>query len=104
MGSFLLVLLRSMASALRSRRHLALENQALRQQLALLHRHRQRLRFSPADRLFWAWLSRHWPAWRDALCPVRPETSFVGIGRASASSGLGNLGSAGLGAHPSTTN
>ena len=74
MSSFLLVLLRSLASALRSRRHLALENLALRQQLALLRHRRKRPRFSPVGRIFWVWLSKRWPGWRDALCLVRPET------------------------------
>jgi putative transposase len=74
MCSFLLVLLRSFASALRSRRYLALENLALRQQLALLRHRSKRPQFRPVDRFFWVWLSRRWPAWRDALCLVRPET------------------------------
>jgi hypothetical protein len=96
--SFVLVLLRSLASALRSRKHLALENLALGQQLALL-RHRSKWpRFSAADRIFGAWLSRNWPAWRDALCLLRPATPSAGVTRASASSGPGNRGPAGQGA------
>ena len=75
MGSFLRVLLRSLVSALRSSRHLALENLALRQQPALRNRSK-RPRFSPAARIFWAWLSSSWPDWHDALCLVRPETDI----------------------------
>ena len=50
MGSLALVLLRSLTSGLRSRRHLVLENLALRQQLAVLRHRHQRPRFSPASR------------------------------------------------------
>ena len=35
---------------------------------------RQRLRFTSADRMLWAWLSRVWRGWRSALHVVRPET------------------------------
>jgi len=74
MWFFFRAFLRSLGSALRSRQHLALENLALRQQLALLRHRSKRPQFRPVDRFFWVWLSRRWPAWRDALCLVRPET------------------------------
>jgi len=32
------------------------------------------LRLVTADRWFWAWLSRSWPAWRRAVVIVKPET------------------------------
>ncbi len=70
----LLTLLRSVCSALRSRRHLALENLALRQQLALLRQRSKHPQFGRVDRVFWVWLSQRWSGWRDALCLVRPET------------------------------
>jgi putative transposase len=69
-----LALLRSVPSAMRSRGHLALENLALRQQLALLQKRSKRPQFGRLDRLFWVWLSQRWSGWRDALCLVRPET------------------------------
>jgi hypothetical protein len=53
-----------------SRGRLAAENLALRQQLAVLRRPRLR----PGDRLFWAWLSRWWVGWKDALVIVTPAT------------------------------
>ena len=74
MWSTLLALLRSVCSALKSRRHLALENLALRQQLALLRERSQRPQFGRVARIFWVCLSQRWSGWRDALCLVRPET------------------------------
>ena len=55
-------------------REVALENLALRQQLAVMKRQCPRPRLQIADRLFWIWLSRIWPHWRKALLLVRPET------------------------------
>src|SRR5882724_8769618 len=56
------------------RADLALENLALRQQLALLRHHSKRPRFGRFDRTFWVWLSKRWAGWREALHVVRPET------------------------------
>jgi len=50
-------------AALVSRARLAVENPALRQQLAVLKRSVKRPRLRPRDRLFWAWLSRVWTEW-----------------------------------------
>ena len=55
-------------------RQLALENLALRQQLAVCKRMASRPRLQRRDRLFWAWLSRLWTEWRDALVIVTPDT------------------------------
>jgi hypothetical protein len=55
-------------------RDIALENLTLSQQLAVMKRQSPRPRLRTADRLFWAWLSRIWPNWRNALLLVRPET------------------------------
>ena len=60
--------------SVRSWNDLALENLALRQQLAVLKRQTPRPRLHPADRLFWAALSRWWPRWRESLCLVKPQT------------------------------
>src|SRR6266404_1781159 len=49
------------------RADLALENLALRQQLALLRHHSKRPRFGRFDRTFWVWLSKRWAGWREAL-------------------------------------
>jgi len=55
-------------------RDIALENLALRQQLAVFKRKCPRPRLRRTDRFFWAWLSRNWRDWRRALVIVRPET------------------------------
>ena len=44
-------------------------------QLAVLRRlGTRRPRFRPIDQLFWVFMSWWWPAWRDALVVVQPET------------------------------
>src|SRR5262245_62003362 len=53
---------------------LALENLALRQQLAIFKRRHPRPRLRPMDRIFWVWLSKIWAGWREALIIVKPET------------------------------
>jgi putative transposase len=67
-------LLTTARSSLRSRRELALENLALRQQLAIVQRKTKRPRLTNADRAFWVALSRLWPDWHNALIIVKPET------------------------------
>jgi hypothetical protein len=66
-----LVLLRAM---LIPKMHLAVENLALRQQLAVCKQSVKRPKLHPRDRVFWVWLSRLWPNWRSALAIVQPET------------------------------
>ncbi len=58
----------------RSVREIALENLALRQQLAVLKRRRPRPHLQIADRIFWVWLSTVWSPLRQALMIVCPET------------------------------
>ena len=57
-----------------SRATLRLENIALRQQVAVLKRERPRPRLRPLDCVFWVFLSRLWPRWKDSLVIVKPET------------------------------
>jgi len=57
-----------------SRSQLALENLALRQQLAVLSRERPRPALRRRDRLFWVCLSKLWSGWRSALVLVQPDT------------------------------
>ena len=52
----------------------ALENAALRQQLAVFKRSVKRPRLRRWDRLFWTVLTAIWKEWRSALVIVRPET------------------------------
>jgi putative transposase len=53
---------------------LALENLALRQQLAVLKEKNPRPRLSRADRVFWLFLSKYWTEWRETLHIVQPAT------------------------------
>jgi putative transposase len=58
----------------RSRASLCLENLALRHQVAIYKQTIPRPRLHPTDRLFWAWLSRLWSGWQEALAFVQPRT------------------------------
>ncbi len=58
----------------RSRLSMQVEILALRHQLAVYQRTSARPRLKPSDRILWAWLSRVWSAWRDAIVIVQPET------------------------------
>jgi len=70
----ILRLLTLIPSALRLRSELALENLALRQQLAVLNRQHRRPKLWRSDRIFWLLLSRFWVDWKEALVIVKPET------------------------------
>src|SRR5439155_13861829 len=72
--SLILALLGTLRAALRTHTDLALENLALRQQLALLRRRSKRPRFGRVERAFWIFAFRRWAGWRKALHVVRPET------------------------------
>ena len=70
----LYALLATARSSLKPQRELALENLALRQQLAILQRKTKRPKLSKADRAFWVALCRLWPDWHNALIIVKPQT------------------------------
>jgi putative transposase len=75
MLSVLRVALTTLLSLLKSQRALALENLALRHQLAILHRTAPaKPRIHPFDRAVWVWLSRVFDEWREALVVVKPPT------------------------------
>jgi hypothetical protein len=57
-----------------SKAHLAAEDLALRQQLAVCRQSIKRPKLRLRDRVFWVWLARLWPNWRSALATVQPET------------------------------
>ena len=59
--------IRAAVASFKARHALALENLALRQQLAVLERSTKRPRLRPFDRLFWVILSRCCPRWRELL-------------------------------------
>ena len=70
----LIVLLRSIGTICRGHGAVALENLALRQQVAALTRTIRRPQLRTRDRLFWILLAKAWPEWRTALLVVRPDT------------------------------
>jgi len=76
MISVLLPVLFLIYDSLRSRVTLQAEVLALRHQILVLQRGNQkrRVKVSPADRLFWVWLSRLWPGWRSALASFCRKT------------------------------
>jgi len=68
------ILVGTLRSSVRTHRELALENLALRQQLAVLKARQPRPRLTEIDRIFWVLLSRLWTSWQHSLQLVRPET------------------------------
>ncbi len=64
----------SLRALFRSQVELAVENLALRQQLAILSEKKNRPRLRTRDRIFWVWLSRLWTGWRSLLVIVQPDT------------------------------
>jgi putative transposase len=74
MITLLLHLLRLLPFLCGGHRQLALENLALRQQLAVYRRTTTRPKLRRTDRLFWVCLSRVWTGWRNALVIVAPDT------------------------------
>jgi putative transposase len=67
-------LLAFVAALFRSRASLCLEHLALRHQLAVYQQTVHRPRLHRTDRLFWAWLSRLWTGWQEALVFAQPRT------------------------------
>jgi putative transposase len=74
MKEFLLLFLGSIPRLFQTRAALEAEILALRHQLLVLQRTSRRPQITAGDRLFWSWLSRIWPGWRDALIFVQPKT------------------------------
>src|SRR3989442_10030632 len=68
------ILVRTLRSTVRTQRELALENLALRQQVAVWKVRQPRPQLTATDRIFWVVLSRLWKNWRCSLQVVRPET------------------------------
>ncbi|MDX2492994.1 integrase [Desulfosarcina sp.] len=61
-------------STIKSTSNLAVENLALRQQLAVMKRTNKGPKIRITDRLFWVLLSRIWIPWRESLVIVKPDT------------------------------
>jgi transposase InsO family protein len=74
MITVLLHVLRLLPFLIGGHRQLALENLALRQQLAVYRRTGPRPKLRTTDRLLWVGLARVWAGWRQALVIVSPDT------------------------------
>ena len=74
MITLLLHLLRLLPFFCGGYRQLAVENLALRHQLAVFKRTVTRPKLRRGDRIFWVWLSKTWTGWRTALVIVTPDT------------------------------
>ena len=68
------ILLASIGTWFRSRVSMQIEIVALRHQIAVYKQTIARPRLRTSDRWLWAWLSRLWPGWQDALAFVQPRT------------------------------
>ena len=74
MCRWLKVILGTLRSSIRNQRELALENLALRQQLATLKFRGPRPNLTDSDRMFWIVLSRFWSKWTSVVHIVQPAT------------------------------
>ena len=74
MPPVLSILLTSVATWFRSRLSMQLELIALRHQVAVYKQSIPHPELRPTDRVLWAWLSRVWPGWQNALHFVQPRT------------------------------
>jgi len=74
MVTLFLHLLRLLPILCGGHRHVALENLALRHQLAVYKRTVTRPKLRTTDRLFWTALARVWTCWRQSLLIVIPDT------------------------------
>ena len=68
------LLVQTIRALFRSRADLALENLALRQQVAVLKQQRPRPPLTGLDRALWVALQQTWKHWANALIIVQPET------------------------------
>ena len=92
---FLVSLLATLPSILRSRAALELENLALRHQIGVLQRSaRKRPKLILLDRLLWAALSRVWSEWRWRWPSFNLRPSSPGTAEGFVFSGLGRFGGA----------
>jgi len=72
--SILQLVLTFFGALFKSQRRLALENLALRQQVAMLRQSVKRPRPKPADKMFWIIMSRYVDGWRNLLHGLHPDT------------------------------
>src|SRR5207245_7431699 len=99
----LLHLLRLLPFLCGDHRHLALENLALRHQLAVYRRTAPRPKLRTTDRLLWVALAKVWLSWKQALVIVSPSPSCGGSAAVSASTGPSSPAGPSPAARPSTS-
>src|SRR5438128_2010965 len=91
------ILLRTFRSAVRTRRELALENLALRQQLAVWKARQPRPRLTEMDRIFWIVVSRLWKNGGVSCRWCGPRPWCGSTAGASGSTGHGRVDADGVG-------
>src|SRR2546427_12183159 len=101
MVTLLLRLFRLLPLLCGAHRDVALENLALRTQLAVYKKMVTRPKVRRRDRLFRVARSRVWAGWRQALVIVHPTPSCGGSGVASVSTGPSSPPGPSRAAHPS---
>ena len=74
MPAFFLSIFRFVRLLMSGHQAIAIENAALRLQLAAFQRKRKRPVLTSFDRLFWVGLSRWWNGWRCPLAYVQADT------------------------------
>jgi len=74
MPELLLSIIRFIRLLLGGHQAIAIENAALRLQLAAFRRRRKRPVLTSLDRVFWITLRRLWSGWRVPLMYVQPDT------------------------------
>jgi len=74
MLNLLLLAIRFLILVFSGHKQVALENVALRHQLAVFTREKKRPRLRDRDRLFWIALKKLWKDWKAALVFVQPDT------------------------------
>src|SRR5690242_20461931 len=74
MVNAIVVSIRFILLVLAGQKQVALENAALRQQLAVFKRNVPRPKLTNRDQLFWIGLYMIWLDWKSALMIVQPET------------------------------
>ena len=74
MPGLLLSIFRFVRLLLNGHQAVAIENAALRLQLAAFRRRRKRPVLTVLDRVFWTTLRSLWPGWRGMLVYVQPDT------------------------------
>jgi len=74
MIELLKIIFQTSLSTLKTKKELAFENLALRQQINILRRSAKRPKLKNSERAFWVFLSKIFKDWKEVLVIVKPET------------------------------